>query len=222
MRHFLKRYTIILCLLGLALLIGPSCRKKQPCNCQYPIDDYVDESHYWLLRNHLINTLRFNMYRIEVMNGTRIYKKIGEETFAGLDSTVEVLYDERGGNLTGSNDCICIEAYNIHQIALSFKGNQYNLRQMLKPFGNFDLLRIVIANRDYHLYPDAFDHEPSYNTYNVEGQRYSDVYCCKGFHYTPLGNTLYDDKDSTYAFYNYQNGLIKVIVNDTLAFLRKP
>lgn len=218
----MKIRPFILSLLGLALLVGPSCRKKEPCNCPYPAEDKVEASHYWVLRNKLGDTLRFNVYRVETVDSHHIYHYIGEETFIGTDSIQETLMDEVGIQQGAESGCPCTESYNRQQLGVNFKGNKYNLKQMIKAFGSFDILRIVIAGRDYQMFTYGFSDSPHYSRYQIENKTYSDVYRLNGFLYTALGNDLHEDRDSTFAYYNYQDGLIKVIVNGNLAFLRKP
>jgi hypothetical protein len=204
---------------GLPLILllssfGCGGREEDPCDKPHPIPtDSIEARNEWLIRNKVGDSITFRVYKVEGDSIDRKYFYQGNETYVAIrDTFITVLAPFS----SGSYPC-ATKKYNV-QKALQFKGNR-RLECWIQPAGVFDNFILWFAGKRFQIADNQYNNSGSWFYQNLEigGKKYSTVNSFPGFPENSLGSNYID---STVAFYNSDYGMLKFIVNDTLALVR--
>lgn len=218
----IDKVSITACWMGfltVAIMLNISCRKNDHmCTERYPEPrDPVEKEHLWMIRHQVGDTLRMKVYKVVTVKDSgyaRNYVPIGEETYIATDSAMESVTDA-DESATG---VYCNDIIHLDRVFINFSGPS-ELKCGLRPRRDDDILDIFFRGEEFrteNIYSgeNAWAHKEM----TIGGKVYKDVNL-----FTGRRDWFYNQYvDSTVVFYNYDYGILRFILNDTLVYERDP
>jgi hypothetical protein len=187
-------------------------QQADPHQCDN-VPDYVSPEHEWLQANRIGDTLNFKVYRVKKdTGGIRSYVYLRNERYIATDTGTVIGYED-------DPNSVCPDfMWILHEEILNFNGPD-PMWSKIVPAGYFDLLHIQFKKKYFHVYNFAYNKPGKWkkSQYYIGNSLCKDVNLFTGTE--DIGGSGYTD--STYCFYNLQNGILKFIINDTTVYIRQ-
>lgn len=213
MKRFFFAFVLVVGMIYCLFIYGCHREEEKPCTEQTGYDS-VEAGHLWMIAYHEGDTLYFKKYRV-LKDAGRKYQYIGDEYY--VVAKVDTLRSWYWEDIFNSS---CDKRVYTNPVQVKFQGPD-SLLCLLTPEGSFDILKIFFRDKEFQF--DSWTYNAPGNSFYNElqiGQKlYSSVNSEIGFDigtYGEAGGYV----DSTTVFHNYDYGMLKFIINDTLVYER--
>jgi hypothetical protein len=207
----MKKYLKLLIFSIIAVLSGIFGCQKEDTNCHDPVKEYPlpGNTSRWLLRPIKPgDSIKFKVYLKDKINGGK-YIFLRDEGFLIKDTIVDKITEKNK-----FRDLNCNEWMINDHLKAEIDGPEL----LSISIDNSSITEFIVQlnNKTFKGGADQFlSHQFDWNdSLTILGQKYYDIKRCKGV--DPDNYYV----DSTYYYYNLQNGLLKFVINDTLIYQR--